>query len=667
MISDALISVIIPTRDSGSFLAETLNSVADQSFANYEIIIVDAGSGDDTLSIAGCHSKVRIIVQQSTGLSGAWNEGIAAARGELVAFLDSDDLWAPRKLELQATHLAEHPDIELVATRMRFFLSPGEELPPAYRDPGLLESEHASFFPGNLLVRRRLFDVVGGFDPGLAIAGDMDWFARIQDLQIATHVLPETLYFKRIHCRNLSHGPLARQVWTRELMATVRASIRRKRQGSLGVQAEPAARLHPESSSTPDAAVSSMPAFPDHACGVGADRFLSWLDSCIAGTAADLSELVSTAEVAAIRYVCHGWELGIFGDPGLVCEATGRSGGIMAMKRLPLAGRRRPFGRQAIVLCFPRDNRLAEDFAEICAFLKAGRHVVLFGRASIRAVAEAAGVQPHAFVTSHAAEHGGLLETLRGDLIVPTDPAANIVALWAWLGEFIAACTRLGRMPTTYQSFDVPGARQRAERLRRAKFHGEAPVPMAAGQTGRHYLAELAATVDRFRRTEREPVRQAAAAAVEAKLLGRRLYVFPHNHTLLRGRFRGPHDPGYFIQLNEDWFRVKPMLPVDRGDLVFCVGYSRIYAGGDFGNFADEMRARGVRLIWSLASYQSDPVSGIAGIRDDESFIDQQWGYGDAVVACPGQEVRILPTSGVLAETVMWSVVSDMHAELCGR
>jgi glycosyltransferase involved in cell wall biosynthesis len=226
-----LVSVVVPTRDSGRFLAETLDSVAVQTLADHEILVVDAGSTDDTREIAGRYSKARVISQQSAGLSGAWNEGIAAARGELVAFLDSDDLWHPRKLELQAAYLAGHPDIELVATRMRFFLSPGEVLPPAFRRPGLLDGEHSSLFPGNLLVRTRLFEAVGGFDPALAVAGDMDWFARIQDRRIATHVLPETLYFKRLHTANLSNGTVARQVWTRELTATVRASIRRKRQG----------------------------------------------------------------------------------------------------------------------------------------------------------------------------------------------------------------------------------------------------------------------------------------------------------------------------------------------------------------------------------------------------------------------------------------------------
>lgn len=224
-----LVSVVIPTRDSGRFLAETLESVAAQTLADHEIVVVDAGSADDTCEIARRHAKARIIAQRSVGLSGAWNDGVAAACGELVAFLDSDDLWHPRKLELQATCLAEHAEVEVVATRMRFFLSPGEAMPPAFRRPGLLDADHATYFPGNVLVRRRLFGVVGGFDPGLAIAGDVEWFARIQDLKVGSVILPETLYFKRLHAGNLSHGRVAREAWSRELAAALRASILRRR------------------------------------------------------------------------------------------------------------------------------------------------------------------------------------------------------------------------------------------------------------------------------------------------------------------------------------------------------------------------------------------------------------------------------------------------------
>ena len=661
-----LVSIVIPTRDSGRFLAETLESVAAQTLADHEILVVDAGSTDDTLEIAARHARARVFAQRSVGLSAAWNEGIAAARGELVAFLDSDDLWHPRKLELQAAHLAGNPAVELVATRMRFFLSPGAVLPPAFRRPGLLDTDHASLFPGSLLVRARLFGVVGGFDPALTIAGDMDWFARIQDLKVATHVLPETLYFKRLHPENLSHGTVARRAWTRELTAAFRASIRRKRQGDAGTALQPFTPARAASSPTPPARPPCPPSAAERARETGADRYLSWLESCVTAAGNDIPDLTRSAEAAAARYVIDGQELGILGDRALVCEGTGRSGGMIRMTAVSRPGRPVTPDWQGIVLCFPRAGGQYDDFALARGLLAAGNHVVMFGTEGTRAAAEAAGVRHHAFVKSHAAEHGGLFPDALGGWTVPTQHAADMVALWAWLGEFVAACTRLGRMPVMYQSYDVPGARLRPERFAGMKFHAEPPVPMEAGRAAGEYLAELRANLGRFRPAERRHIRQAAAAAVEARLAGRRLYAFPHNHALLWDRIGGPRDPGYFEQLNLDWFRVKPLLPVDPGDLVFCVAYSRIYAGTAFGNFADLMRSRGVRLIWSLASYDRDPVCGVLGIRDDEVFIDQHWRYGDAVVECPGYDVRILPASGVLAEAVMWSVVADMHTELAG-
>jgi hypothetical protein len=92
------------------------------------------------------------------------------------------------------------------------------------------------------------------------------------------------------------------------------------------------------------------------------------------------------------------------------------------------------------------------------------------------------------------------------------------------------------------------------------------------------------------------------------------------------------------------------------------VGYSKIYSGPRFRGFISAMRARGVRLVWSLASYDRDPAQGIPAICRDEIFIDQQWRLGDAVVTCPGYDVPILPASGVMAEAVLWSVVSDIQA-----
>ena len=225
---DGLVSIVIPVKDSERFLAATLDSVRGQTYTHYEIIVVDGHSADRSVEIALGYAA-RVIGQQSQGLAGAWNEGIAAAQGEFVAFLDSDDLWAPRKLALQVGYLEQHPAVQFTVTLARFFLAEGAVLPPAFERPGLLETAHVGPFPGNLLARRSLFAAVGDFDPQLAIASDVEWFARVKDLGIPMAVIPETLLFKRLHEANLSHGALSQAVWSREVVAVMKASLDRQR------------------------------------------------------------------------------------------------------------------------------------------------------------------------------------------------------------------------------------------------------------------------------------------------------------------------------------------------------------------------------------------------------------------------------------------------------
>ena len=105
------ISVVIPVFNGERFLAEAIESVAAQTLPPEEIIIVDDGSTDASPAIAGSFSKVRLIRQPNTGGAAARNAGIGAARSDLVAFLDQDDLWAPRKLELQAAHVTASPEL----------------------------------------------------------------------------------------------------------------------------------------------------------------------------------------------------------------------------------------------------------------------------------------------------------------------------------------------------------------------------------------------------------------------------------------------------------------------------------------------------------------------------------------------------------------------------
>lgn len=107
-----LISVVIPAYNTRETIAEAIDSVLVQSYSNLEIIVIDDGSPDDVATHVEQKygSKVQLIRQQNVGLAGARNTGIQAAKGEYVAFLDSDDAWLPNKLAEQVKQISKHPD-----------------------------------------------------------------------------------------------------------------------------------------------------------------------------------------------------------------------------------------------------------------------------------------------------------------------------------------------------------------------------------------------------------------------------------------------------------------------------------------------------------------------------------------------------------------------------
>ena len=138
-----LVSVILPVKNGERFLAQAINSVLEQDYRPLEIVVVDGQSTDASAAIAQSFELVRYVFQQGElGLGRARNLGIEAARGELIAFINSDDLWAPHKLSVQVDYLARHPEVQFTITRASFFLEPGCDIPPGFRSelyrlPGL--------------------------------------------------------------------------------------------------------------------------------------------------------------------------------------------------------------------------------------------------------------------------------------------------------------------------------------------------------------------------------------------------------------------------------------------------------------------------------------------------------------------------------------------------
>jgi GT2 family glycosyltransferase len=184
------ITVVIPVYNAMTYLPKTLHSVLQQTFTDYEVLIINDGSTDSMASWISSidDPRVRLIFQKNQGLAGARNTGIAHARGDYIAFLDADDLWEPTKLEKQVQCFQAYPHAGVVYTWTLLVNEDGEPTGRMFASDAegnvwqqLLETDVIS--SGSCaLVRRDCFGKVGGFDRTLTSAEDLDMWLRI-----ATH------------------------------------------------------------------------------------------------------------------------------------------------------------------------------------------------------------------------------------------------------------------------------------------------------------------------------------------------------------------------------------------------------------------------------------------------------------------------------------------------
>jgi glycosyltransferase involved in cell wall biosynthesis len=179
------VSVVLATHDQGRWLDEAIASVRAQTLADWELLVVDDGSTDDTPAIAARHAaadaRIRVLAGPRVERCRARNRGIAEARAPLVAFLDGDDAWAPGKLARQRDALAAAPDAAFCWTVTRVVDAEGRPLPERKPKHGLGADAFATLARGNVLIlssvmaRRDAVLRAGGFDPALATLGCEDW------------------------------------------------------------------------------------------------------------------------------------------------------------------------------------------------------------------------------------------------------------------------------------------------------------------------------------------------------------------------------------------------------------------------------------------------------------------------------------------------------------
>ncbi len=222
------VSLVLVVRNGARFIAQALTSVRTGRAWPTEIIVVDGASSDDTAAIATAVPGVRLLAQTGSGIAAAYNQGIAAAREDLIAFLSHDDLWLPDKLARQFAHLRAHPEVPGVLCHCEHFLEPGCDCPPGFRRE-LLGVARPGWIMEALLARRDLFARIGGFQAAYRVGEDSDWFARVRDAGLALTVLPELLVRKRVHGGNATLAGTDTNV---HLLRALRASIARKREAA---------------------------------------------------------------------------------------------------------------------------------------------------------------------------------------------------------------------------------------------------------------------------------------------------------------------------------------------------------------------------------------------------------------------------------------------------
>jgi glycosyltransferase involved in cell wall biosynthesis len=236
-----LVSCIVPVFNGERYLAEALDSILAQQYEPLEIIVADDGSTDGTAAIARSYGdRVRVIRQPNAGAPAARNLGLQAARGELIAFLDSDDLWHREKLARQTARFAARPELEVSVTHVQSFWIPElQDEAERFRDHPLSQPQ-PGYVTITMLARRAVFERVGGFNTGLSVGDPMEWFVRAAEHGTIMDLLPDTLAYRRLHQRNLSwESGGARRMTTamqEAVLRVVKESLDRRRGDGAVVQ-----------------------------------------------------------------------------------------------------------------------------------------------------------------------------------------------------------------------------------------------------------------------------------------------------------------------------------------------------------------------------------------------------------------------------------------------
>lgn len=230
-----VISVVLPVYNAGRYLAQAVESVLAQTFRDFELIAVDDGSTDNSRALletfARRDPRVRVISRPNTGIVGALNDGLAAARGRYIARMDGDDVADPERFARQAAALDAAPDCVALGSAVRFIDPEGRPL-KIYRPPAGHNAirDELSWGNGGALVhpavvfRRDALEACGGYRQEFIFIEDLDLYVRLLRFGRLAN-LPDVLLSYRQHPRSVNHRIGDRSALTARIIAPLRSEM----------------------------------------------------------------------------------------------------------------------------------------------------------------------------------------------------------------------------------------------------------------------------------------------------------------------------------------------------------------------------------------------------------------------------------------------------------
>ena len=227
-IAQSKISVIIPCYNARSYIGEAISSIFAQNHSNIELIVIDDGSTDDSASVIKAFGHVIYRQQENQGISAARNAGIAIATGELLAFLDADDLWPAESLALRLRMMQDDPKVDAAYGATEQFISPD-------LDPDTARTIHCPAQPivariaGALLIKRDAMTNTGPFNGSFQVGETMEWVARSEAAGVKYASTDAVVLRRRIHGNNTVLNQRHQQS---DYLKALHAAIKRRRSAS---------------------------------------------------------------------------------------------------------------------------------------------------------------------------------------------------------------------------------------------------------------------------------------------------------------------------------------------------------------------------------------------------------------------------------------------------